>query len=96
MFALIGLLLVSVIFALVSIFVYMPIFYLLICYLGLAVFVGLTVVDAQAIRRAAQNVGNDDDLSYKVSLIMALKMYCNVIMIFWYLLQIFSSSGKRN
>ncbi|BAE80999.1 transport permease [Chlamydia felis Fe/C-56] len=96
MFALIGLMLVSVIFALVSIFVYMPMFYLLICYIGLAIFVGLTVVDAQAIRSVAKNVGNDGDLSYKLSLIMALKMYCNVIMIFWYLLQIFSSSGKRN
>ena len=58
--------------------------------------VGLTVVDAQTIRKVSQTVGNDGDLSYKLSLILALKMYCNVIMVFWYLLQIFSSSGRRN
>lgn len=95
MFALIGLMAVTLIFALVSLFVYLPMVYLLICYIGLAIFVGLTVLDAQAVRKAAQSVGDDGDLSYKLSLIMAFKMYCNVIMIFWYLLQIFAASGKR-
>lgn len=93
---LVGFVLVSVVFAIASMFVYMPMFYLLICYIGLLVFVGLTVVDAQTIRKVSQTVGNNGDLSYKLSLILALKMYCNVIMIFWYLLQIFSSSGRRN
>ncbi|EPP37869.1 Inner membrane protein YbhL [Chlamydia avium] len=93
---LVGFVLVSLVFAIVSLFVYMPLFYLLICYIGLLMFVGLTVVDAQTIRKVSQTVGNNGDLSYKLSLILALKMYCNVIMVFWYLLQIFSSSGRRN
>lgn len=96
MMALVAFMLVTLVFAVVSIFVFLPIFYLLICYVGLAIFVGLTVVDAQNIRRMAAAVGNNSDLSYKLSLIMALKMYVNVVMIFWYLLQIFSSSGKRS
>ena len=94
--AVMGLLAITVVFAIVSLFVFMPLFYLLICYLGLVIFVGLTAADAQAIRRVAANVGNDSVVSYKLSLVMALKMYCNVIMVFWYLLQIFSSSGNRD
>lgn len=96
MLAMVGLLVVSLIFAVVSFFYSMPLLYLLICYLGLVIFVGLTIVDAQTIRRVAHSVGNNGELSYKLSLILALKMYCNVIMVFWYLLQIFSSSGRRN
>ncbi|WP_276815941.1 Bax inhibitor-1/YccA family protein [Chlamydia gallinacea] len=93
---LVGFVLVSGIFAIVSLFIYMPVFYLFICYIGLLMFVGLTVVDAQTIRKVSQTVGNDGDLSYKLSLILALEMYCNVILVFWSLLQIFSSSGRRN
>lgn len=92
---LIGFCVLTAIFAIVSIFVSMPALYLLICYVGLALFVGLTVVDAQMIRRVAHSVGDSGELSYKLSLIVALKMYCNVIMMFWYLLQIFSSGDRR-
>ncbi|MBQ8498534.1 Bax inhibitor-1/YccA family protein [Chlamydia sp.] len=95
MLALVGLMVISLGFLIVSLFTPMPLLYLLICYLGLIIFVGLTVVDAQSIRRVARSVGDHGDLSYKLSLIMALQMYCNVIMIFWYLLQIFASSDKR-
>nr|CRI43113.1 Uncharacterized protein TC_0206 [Chlamydia pneumoniae] len=95
-FALIGLLLVTLVFAVVSMFVSMPLIYLLICYLGLVIFVGLTAADAQAIRRISSTIGDNNTLSYKLSLMFALKMYCNVIMVFWYLLQIFSSSGNRD
>lgn len=95
MLALVGLVVISLAFLIVSLFTPMPLLYLLICYLGLIIFVGLTVVDAQSIRRVARSVGDHGDLSYKLSLIMALQMYCNVIMIFWYLLQIFASSDKR-
>lgn len=93
--ALIGLVLLSLIFAVASLFVSMPVFYLFMCYLGLVIFVGLTIVDAHTIRKVAHSVGNNGELSYKFSLILALKMYCNVIMTFWYLLQIFSSTERR-
>ncbi|WP_201456288.1 Bax inhibitor-1/YccA family protein [Chlamydia sp. 17-3921] len=96
MVAVFGLMAVTILFAIISIFVSVPFFYLLICYVGLVIFVGLTATDAQAIRRIAVNVGDDSVVSYKLSLVMALKMYCNVIMVFWYLLQIFSSSGNRD
>jgi FtsH-binding integral membrane protein len=96
-FALMGLIAVSLLFMVLSFFMNLSWAYLLISYLGLGIFVGLTVYDAQTIRRFSMQAAQSGDsvASYKLSLIMALKMYVNVIMIFWYLLQIFSS-GRRN
>ncbi len=96
-FALVGLVAVSLLFMVLSFFMHLPMMNLLISYLGLAIFVGLTVYDAQTIRRFSLMAAEEGDsvASYKLSLVMALKMYINVIMIFWYLLQIFSSGNRR-
>lgn len=94
-FGLIGLLGVTLLYTIFSFFIPMPGVYLLISYLGLVLFVGLTAYDAQTIRQFSMQVDINSVASYKLSMIMALKMYINVIMIFWYLLQIFSS-GKRS
>ncbi|MCH9625451.1 MAG: Inner membrane protein YbhL [Chlamydiales bacterium] len=93
-FALIGLLAVTLLFAIVSFFVPLQFFHLLISYLGLGIFTGLTAYDAQTIRKFSVQADVNSVASYKLSMIMALKMYINVIMIFWYLLRILSS-GKR-
>lgn len=95
--ALLGLVALTLVFMVLSFFMHLPLMNLLISYLGLAIFVGLTVYDAQTIRRFSEQAQREGDsvASYKLSLLMALKMYVNVIMIFWYLLQIFSS-GRRN
>ena len=95
--ALVGLIGLSLLFMVLSFFMHLPLMNLLISYLGLAIFVGLTVYDAQTIRRFSMQAAEEGDsiASYKLSLIMALKMYINVIMIFWYLLQIFSSNNRR-
>jgi len=78
-----------------SFFVPMSGMVLLISYLGLVIFVGLTAYDAQAIRRMSYQVDGNSLVGAKLSLMMALKMYLNVIMIFWYLLQILSHSSRR-
>lgn len=92
---LIGLAAVTLLFMILSFFMPMKGMYLLISYVGLVIFVGLTAYDAQTIRRFSAEAEGNSVLGYKLSLIMALKMYINVIMIFWYLLQIFSSSNRR-
>lgn len=94
-FGLMGLIGVSLIFMVLSFFIPMQWAHLFISYLGLILFVGLTAYDAQSIRRMSMQADIHSVLSYKLSMIMALRMYINVVMIFWYLLQIFSSS-KRN
>jgi len=93
-FALVGLIALTFFFMILSFFIQMTWMHLLISYLGLGIFVGLTAYDAQTIRRMSTQVDVNSVEGYKLSLVMALKMYINVIMIFWYLLQIFSSSRK--
>lgn len=91
---LIGLMAITFLYIILSFFLPLKGMYLLISYLGLVIFVGLSAYDAQTIRRYSQEASGDSVLSYKLSLMMALKMYLNVIMIFWYLLQILSSNRK--
>jgi uncharacterized protein len=93
--ALIGLVAITVLFMIVSFFVQMPLMNLIISYIGLAIFVGLTAYDAQMIRQFNYQVQDNNELAQKLSLICALKMYVNLVMIFWYLLQIFASSSNR-
>jgi FtsH-binding integral membrane protein len=98
-FGLLGLIGVTIVFALLSFFFNMTWMNLVISYIGLVIFVGLTAWDAQTIRRMSAQIGHGSDavIAYKMALVMALRMYINVIMLFWYLLQIFasSSSSKR-
>ena len=93
--ALMGLMGVTLVFFVISFFVHLTWMHLFISYLGLAIFVGLTAYDAQTIRSFSLMAEPNSAVSYKLSLVMALKMYINVIMIFWYLLQIFSSSNRK-
>jgi FtsH-binding integral membrane protein len=93
-FALVGLIAISLIFWILSFFISLGFVDLLVSYLGLAIFVGLTSYDAQTIRQFSIQSQGNSTLGYKLSLMMALKMYINVIMIFWYLLRIFSSNRR--
>lgn len=93
--AMLGLISLSLIALVVSFFVPVTMLHLMISWLGLIIFVGLTAYDAQTIRSMSLQADVRSVASYKLSMVMALKMYINVIMIFWYLLQIFSSSNKR-
>lgn len=93
-FALIGLIAVTLLYLVLSFFMTIGPMNLLISYLGLIIFIGLTAYDAQTIRQYSLQADVNSVASYKLSLVLALKMYINVIMIFWYLLRIFSS-GRR-
>jgi FtsH-binding integral membrane protein len=89
-FALMGLMAMTLLYFVMSFFMTLTWFHLLLSYLGLGIFVGLTAYDAQQIRQLSYQAGGNSAAANKLSLLMALKMYINVIMIFWYLLQIFS------
>lgn len=94
-FGLIALVALSLLFMILSFFISLTWMHLFISYLGLAIFVGLTAYDAQTIRAMSTQVEVNSIAGYKLSMVMALKMYINVIMIFWYLLQILSSNSRR-
>ncbi|MBS0621386.1 MAG: Bax inhibitor-1/YccA family protein [Verrucomicrobia bacterium] len=88
---LMGLIGISFVALILSFFMPISGMQLLISYVGLVIFVGLSAYDAQMIRRVSHEVDAQGAMAGKLSLMMALKMYLNVIMLFWYLLQIFSS-----
>lgn len=93
--AVIGLIVVTLFYMVLSMFMPMSKMMLLISYMGLVIFTGLTAYDANQIKKMSLEVDGYSIASCKLSLVLALRMYINVIMIFWYLLQIFSSSNKR-
>ena len=90
-----ALIVITLLFAVTSIFTPLPGAYLLISYVGLILFVAMTAFDAQQIRRISYQVADNTVAAQKLSLMMALKMYLNVIMIFWYILQILSAGRRR-
>lgn len=93
--AVIGLIAITLFYVVLSMFMPVTKFTLIISYLGLIIFTGLTAYDANQIKKMSEQTDGYSLASCKLSLVMALKMYINVIMIFWYLLQIFSSSNRR-
>lgn len=90
-----GLIGITLVYFILSFFMSIPAFTLIISYIGIVIFVGLTAYEAQQIRKMSRQVDGFSSQSCKLALLMALQMYVNVIMIFWYLLQILSNSSSR-
>lgn len=93
--AVMGLIVISLFYMVLSMFMPVTKGMLMISYLGLIIFTGLTAYEANQIKKMSQQVDGYSALSCKLSLMMALQMYINIIMIFWYLLQILSSSNRK-
>lgn len=93
-FGVVGLFAVTLLMVVMSFFTDVTWMHLVISYIGLVIFTGLTAYEAQQIRSMSHQVAMGSSESYKLSLAMALQMYINVVMIFWYLLQIFA--GRRD
>lgn len=89
MMALIGLIIAT----LVNIFIQSSGFSLIISYVGVLIFVGLTAWDAQQIKRALAMAPDAGETSQKIALLGALNLYLDFINLFLYLLRIF---GKSN
>jgi hypothetical protein len=87
---LIGILIASV----VNIFLRSPGMQMIISYIGVLVFAGLTAYDTQAIKNMAlsQPAGLDAAVVRKGAIIGALKLYLDFILMFQYLLMIFGGS----
>lgn len=91
-FGLYGLIGLSLISLVLSFFMNISGMSLIIAYIGLAVFVGLMVVESQQIRRLSAQCDGDDPAARRLALMCALGMYINVVTVFWYLLRILSAS----
>lgn len=86
--ALIGIIIATV----VNIFVKSSGFDLILSYLGVLVFVGLTAYDTQKIKQMLWQAGDMSEGSQKIALLGALSLYLDFINLFLYLLRIF---GRR-
>lgn len=86
--ALIGMIIASV----VNIFVKSSAMELIVSYIGVVVFVGLTAYDSQKIKRMLLDAPDQGETYQKIALLGALSLYLDFINLFLYLLRIF---GKR-
>ena len=88
--ALIGLIIATV----VNLFLKSAMFDLILSYVGVVLFVGLTAWDSQQIKRALAMQPGLDEGSQKVALLGALSLYLDFINLFLYLLRIFGRSDN--
>ena len=86
--ALIGIIIAS----LVNMFLHNGMLQLIISYIGVAVFVGLTAYDVQKIKNFSANMSMGEEQAQKGTIMGALTLYLDFINLFLYLLRIF---GKR-
>lgn len=87
--ALIGLVIATV----VNVFMKSAMFDLILSYIGVIIFVGLTAWDSQKIKHMMMVQQNADESAQKLALIGALSLYLDFINLFLYLLRIFGRSN---
>ena len=83
--ALIGLIIATV----VNMFVNSSGFQLILSYIGVLIFVGLTAYDTQKIKLMLNEQSSADESAQKLALLGALSLYLDFVNIFIYLLRIF-------
>jgi FtsH-binding integral membrane protein len=87
--ALIGMIIATI----VNVFIKSEGMTLILSYIGVLVFVGLTAYDSQKIKQMLLQAPDASEASQKLALLGALSLYLDFINLFIYLLRIF---GKRN
>lgn len=87
--ALIGLVIATI----VNVFMKSAMFDLILSYIGVIIFVGLTAWDSQKIKHMMMVQQDADESSQKLALIGALSLYLDFINLFLYLLRIFGRSN---
>ena len=83
--ALIGLIIATV----VNLFMKSAMFDMILCYIGVAIFVGLTAWDSQKIKRMLAMQMDMGEGAQKIALLGALSLYLDFINLFLYMLRIF-------
>lgn len=86
--ALIGLILATI----VNIFMGSSMLNMIVSYVGVVIFVGLTAYDSQKIKNMLYEADNMDDNAQKIALLGSLTLYLDFINLFLYLLRIFGNN----
>lgn len=82
------------VFWLLSIFINLSAFELVVCFVGLIVFMGVTAYDMQRMRDLYYYYSYDSEMLEKSAIFSALQLYLDFINIFVYLLRIFGSRRR--
>lgn len=82
-----------VIFWVLSIFLPLSGFEKLVCFIGVAIFMGYTAYDTQKIKQFHQMYGGNPELAGKASILCALQLYLDFINLFLYILRLL---GRRS
>ena len=89
---LMGGLIFLVVFWVLSMFINLGQFELIVCYIGIFIFLGFTAYDTQKIRAYHQYYAQDQDMAAKASIFSALQLYLDFINLFVYIMRIL---GRR-
>ena len=84
------------VFWLISMFLPLSGFDRIICFVGLAVFMGLTAYDTQKIKQLHAAFEGDYEMSKKASIFAALQLYLDFINIFLYILRLLGRRSNSN
>ena len=84
------------VFWLISMFLPLSGFDRIICFVGLAVFIGLTAYDTQKIKQLHAAFEGDYEMSKKASIFAALQLYLDFINIFLYILRLLGRRSSSN
>lgn len=84
------------VFWLISMFLPLSGFDRIICFVGLAVFMGLTAYDTQKIKQLHAAFEGDYEMSKKASIFAALQLYLDFINIFLYILRLLGRRSSSN
>ena len=83
-----GGLILLIVFGILSMFLNLGVFNTLICYVGIAVFLGYTAYDVSKIRQNYYFYAGQGELLKKASIFSALQLYLDFINLFLYILRI--------
>ena len=90
--ALIGLVLVSI----VNIFVHSSALQMIVGYVGILVFVGLTAFDTQRLKAIAVQTNGNRALAARLAVVGSLTLYLDFINLFIFMLQVMGGGNRRN
>ena len=89
-------LMILVVASLVGMFIHFDAYQTVVCFVGLAVFLGVTAWDTQKMKKHYYMAQNDEELLANLSIYSALELYLDFLNIFLYIVRLLGSNNRRN
>ena len=82
--------------SLVGMFIHFDGYQTVVCFVGLAVFLGVTAWDSQKMKKHYYMAQNDEELLANLSIYSALELYLDFLNIFLYIVRLLGNNNRRN